>query len=885
MHVRLAPIPTLTVALMVASIAVAQQGDQRGEPQPPLPAEWLAVDSPALSPEQALATMRTMDGFRIELVACEPMVVAPVAMVFHPDGSLWVVQMPGYMSDIDGSREREPVGSIVRLVDRDGDGRMDDRQVVLESLVLPRSIAFHRGGALVIEPPHLVWAQDLDGNGRAESTTIVASGFAGLDSPEHAGNALTWCHDGSFVPSQHHAGFVDHGAGFAAFATPVEGQWGQAIDDFGRLLVTPNSDPLLIDLVPRWMSARTLGASALPGVPQRVVEDARTWPAHLTPGINRAYRAGMLQDGRLVQVTAACGPVINRDIVLGESMRGDAFVCAPCANAVKRYSITERDDGPKGSPMPVGGEFLSSTSERFRPCDLKIGPDGALYIADISRGIIQHRIFMTSFLRAQVEARGLDRPIDQGRIWRVVPVARPLRARVDLTRADDSALVGHIAGPSGHLRDHASRLLVERSWSSSAGDPHTGSARSGSDPDQGKAHSRGDRENDVHQSTLRSLMDLARGVQVDPAVRHSAASTLVMLGAVDVALLEALSFDRDARLRTDAAIHAAGMLHGGQHVDGSMAILERLAQDPARSVSIAALAALGELQDERRFIDAVARLVAMRTVLKDAPRRAALASGIKGRSMLVLDWSLTLTDARDPGVRALVQECSAQVLAHGNERLNEALLSLAARAASKQPQVASSILDRVASWTKPGTKDARVLRMRGQPVGWGELVATGPRAVRAAAVLVDPQLSWPGRAGYTLPKAELTADERGRLLFGNCVGCHHASGSGMPPVYPPLRNSVYVTGDPSRLVRILLHGLEGELEVEGITYRGIMPAAPIQSDADLAILVSWLRSQWGHASSSITPEFVAKVRANDATRSGPWSASSLESAVPVEPKQ
>lgn len=838
-------------ALMVVSAAFAQQGDQRGEPQPPLPAEWLAVDSPALTPEQALATLRVADGFRVELVACEPMVVAPVAMAFHPDGSLWVVQMPGYMSDIDGSREREPNGSIVRLVDRDGDGRMDERQAVLDSLVLPRSIAFHRGGTLVIEPPHLVWAQDLDGDGRAESTTIVASGFAGLDSPEHAGNALTWCHDGSFVPSQHHAGFVDHGAGFAAFATPVEGQWGQAIDDFGRLLVTPNSDPLLIDLVPRWMAARTLGASSLPGVPQRVVEDARTWPAHLTPGINRAYRAGMLNDGRLVQVTAACGPVINRDIVLGESMRGDAFICAPCANAVKHYRITERESGPFGEPTPVGGEFVTSTSERFRPCDLKIGPDGALYVADISRGIIQHRIFMTSFLRAQVQARGLDQPIDQGRIWRVVPADRPLRARVDLTRADDATLISHIAGPSGHLRDHASRLVVERGG----------------------------------VSTVPALTKLALGVAVDPAVRHSAACTLMMLGAGDASLLMALSFDRDARLRADAAIHAAGMLHGGEHVEQSVAILERLAQDPVRGVAIAALAALGELHDDRVFIEAVARLAVTRTVLKDAPRRAALASGIKGRSMLLLEWSLTLADARDAGVRALVQECAAQVLAHGNERLNEALLALAARAASMQPQVASSILDRVASWTKPGSKDARLLRMRGQPVGWGELVATGPRAVRAAAVLVDPQLSWPGRAGYALPKAELTAEERGRLLFGNCVGCHQASGSGMPPVYPPLRNSPYVTGDPSRLVRILLHGLEGELEVDGITYRGVMPAAPIQSDADLALLASWLRSQWGHAAAPVTTDFVAKVRATDAARNGPWSAPALEATAVVEPHE
>ena len=401
-----------------------------------------------------------------------------------------------------------------------------------------------------------------------------------------------------------------------------------------------------------------------------------------------------------------------------------------------------------------------------------------------------------------------------------------------------------------------------------------------------------------------SLMELARGVQVDPAVRHSAASTLMLLGAGDHALVEALSFDRDARLRTDAALLAAGALHAGGAEAPGIAVLERLAQDPDRVVALAALAALGEIPDDGMFIDAVARIAAVKSVLKQAPLRAALASGIKGRSMLLLDRAALAAsapasgngstvasaravtapamDARDAGVRALLQDAAAQVLAHGNERLNEALLELAARASTTQPQVASAILDRVASWTKPASKDARVLRMRGQPVGWGELIASGPRAVRAAAVLVDPQLSWPGRDGYAMPKVELSAEQRGRLLFGNCVGCHQASGAGMPPVYPPLRDSPFVTGDPTRLVRILLHGLEGEVEVDGVTYRGVMPAAPIRSDADLALLATWLRTQWGHASSAVSTEFVARVRSADGSRAGAWTATSLESAPPID---
>jgi mono/diheme cytochrome c family protein len=563
----------------------------------------------------------------------------------------------------------------------------------------------------------------------------------------------------------------------------------------------------------------------------------------------------------------------------------------------------------------VGGEFLASTCERFRPCDLKVGPDGALYVADISRGIIQHRIFMTSFLRAQVEQRGLDRPIDQGRIWRVVPVDRPLRDAVDLTKADDAALVTHIAGPSGHLRDHASRLLVERHQArADIGRHHDAASTAGAtmaarEVAQDRADPRvqavDTEQVDAAGMAVRgSLMELARGVQVDPAVRHSAASTLMLLGAGDHALVEALSFDRDARLRADAALLAAGALHAGGAEAPGIAVLERLAQDPDRVVALAALAALGEIPDDGMFIDAVARIAAVKSVLKQPPLRAALASGIKGRSMLLLDRAARAAsapasgngstvasaravtapamDARDAGVRALLQDAAAQVLAHGNERLNEALLELAARASTTQPQVASAILDRVASWTKPASKDARVLRMRGQPVGWGELIASGPRAVRAAAVLVDPQLSWPGRDGYAMPKVELSAEQRGRLLFGNCVGCHQASGAGMPPVYPPLRDSPFVTGDPTRLVRILLHGLEGEVEVDDVTYRGVMPAAPIRSDADLALLATWLRTQWGHASSAVTTDFVTRVRSADASRSGAWTLKSLDAAAKVD---
>ena len=102
---------------------------------------------------------------------------------------------------------------------------------------------------------------------------------------------------------------------------------------------------------------------------------------------------------------------------------------------MKRYTMTENDGNPTATQTYGDSEFLASSDERFRPVNLLTGTDGALYIVDFYRGIIQHRIFMTTWLRKQVDARGLAVPLGMGRIWRVVredaDVAGPCRCFVD----------------------------------------------------------------------------------------------------------------------------------------------------------------------------------------------------------------------------------------------------------------------------------------------------------------------------------------------------------------------------------------------------------------------------------------------------------------------
>ena len=185
---------------------------------------------------------------------------------------------------------------------------------------------------------------------------------------------------------------------------------------------------LRCDLLPNRYGAIAQDLGGLPGLSHRVTSDQRTWPARITPGVNRGYRKGLLKGYKLTRTTGTCSPCAYRGALL--PFDGDVFVCEPCGNLVRRFQLREHDGRLAGDNAyyAVEDEFLTSTDERFRPVDIKNGPDGALYVVDMYRGVIQHRNYVTSFLRDQVERRGLEQPVHKGRIWRIVPKAPATRA-------------------------------------------------------------------------------------------------------------------------------------------------------------------------------------------------------------------------------------------------------------------------------------------------------------------------------------------------------------------------------------------------------------------------------------------------------------------------
>lgn len=793
-------------------------------------------------------------GHRIELVAAEPMIGDPVQAVFDASGDLWVCEMRGYMPDADGTGEEAPVGRIIRLRDLDGDGSMDESTVFLDHLVLPRAIAPAFDGLLVVEPPNLMYCRDTDGDGRADESQVLVTGFAGIENPEHAGNGLRYGIDNWYETSQHRQSFrLRRGEGgrieVETRTVPGHGQWGVARDDLGRLFYSPNSDPLINDAFPKHYSARNVESGGVPGVPRRAAKDRSTWPVRTNPGVNRGYQDRTLRkDGTLRSFTAACGPEIFRGTLL-DGASGDAFVCETAGNLVKRYDLVDRDGLPVAEPVYDQQEFLASKDERFRPVNLTTGPDGGLYVVDFARGVVQHRIYMTTWLRKQVEERGLAAPIGMGRIWRIVDEDAPVVVpRIDLSSKDAESLVDVIRDDeNGANRDSAQRLLVER----------------------------------MSVEAEESLQVLALDTGVDRARRLQAAWTLDGMGVTDPVLVATIALDDDPILREHAARLAEGL---PPHL--AIGVLERLVLDPSDRVAMQSILSIGTLPGS----EALPALDAVLAVKADDPAvRRAVLSGVSGREIQMLRTQASPGSGAwlaIPGSaqRAVLREMIDAMLKRGRADDATALLALATD--WSDDAVGSSLLlfDRVAARTKPGSARPRTMDLRGEPAGWSMVLASAPgdcdeRIVDVVRSL-DSTLAWPDRPGFEqLVDYDTSADglvARGRSLFAHCMTCHQANGRGLPPVYPPLDESRFVTGSPERLARILLHGLQGRIEVQGRVYDQAMPAAPFKKDADVAAIMSYIRQAWDNDADPVTPEFVAKVREETNERRQPWTPAELE---------
>lgn len=425
---RLFPLLIISFLFVGSNLANAQEGDKKEKNPDHLKSEnwkkWGTDPIPVLSPEESLETFRVAPGFRVELVAAEPLVRDPVFAEWDNRGRLWVCEFNTYMIDLDGSDENQRVSRVVVLEDLDGDGRMDQATPFLEDMINPRSLSIVNDGVLVVESGKLWHCRDTDGDLVCdEKEAIIDFATAAPSNIEHAENGLHFSIDNWMYNSKSDRRVKWKDGELLTDSTIARGQWGMATDAYGRLYHNVNS---------RWFTVDWgIYDKAWPAGDKKEVaaSDRSVYPIHPTPALNRAYQPGMLNErGNPKGVTSVSGLAVHSSGSFGEEWEGVIFSFSPGTNTVGAF----KPDLP--FPETVGyehiltedpevgkREFLASTDTRFRPVNGSFGPDGCLYIVDFHRGVIQHKKFLTSYLRKQSEVKELDQHIGYGRIYRVVP--------------------------------------------------------------------------------------------------------------------------------------------------------------------------------------------------------------------------------------------------------------------------------------------------------------------------------------------------------------------------------------------------------------------------------------------------------------------------------
>lgn len=387
----------------------------------------LIKHAPVLSPEQFIKHTNIEQGFELQLVASEPDVIAPVSMDFDNQNRIWVVEMTAYMPDIEGDGENVPDGKVVILEDANNDGYYEKRKVFLDSLRLPRSIAFVNDGILVAEPPNLWYFQIK--NDMPFNKELVDPEFAVGDNVEAQANGLIRATDNWIYNAGSNKRYMKTDTGWVIEKTHFRGQWGITQDDDGRLFYNNNSQNLLGDYFLPGLGNDNSNLQVLTGFNERIVKDNSTYPSRPTPGVNRGYLSSEVDESfKLKRFTAACGPVLYRGTLFGKDYYQNAFVAEPAGNLIKRNILHFNPTNITGEQAYKKREFIASDDERFRPVNLYNGPDGALYIVDMYRGVIQYKLMMTKYLKNEIKQRDLEKPLNCGRIYRVVPKGtRPLK--------------------------------------------------------------------------------------------------------------------------------------------------------------------------------------------------------------------------------------------------------------------------------------------------------------------------------------------------------------------------------------------------------------------------------------------------------------------------
>ncbi len=426
---------------------------------------------PKLTPEQSVQAMTIKPELRVQVAAAEPLIQSPVAIDWGADGTLWVAEMRDYPLGMDGNFS--PGGVIKALRDTNGDGKYDTATEFLRDLPMPTGVMAYRDGVLITAAPEIIFARDTNGDGKADEKRVIAHGFT-TENQQARINGLSFNLDNYiYGASGLFGGRVFAGAGDKEVELggrdfrlsfdlktlePVTGlsQQGRVHNDWGDQFGCNNSNWIFHWPLPDEYAKRNPYVptpSPLVYVP-RNPDSARLFPSSVTlERYNEPQAAN--------HVTSACGIAIYRDSLLDIKYRGDAFICEPVHNLVHHQHLTASGVTFAGSRPEDErtSEFLSSTDAWFRPVQMRTGPDGALYVVDMARFVIEHPRWISPEVLRTLDVRAGH---DRGRIYRILPAGTEARQVPNLAKLNDAELAAALDNPNGTLRDMIQRVLIER---------------------------------------------------------------------------------------------------------------------------------------------------------------------------------------------------------------------------------------------------------------------------------------------------------------------------------------------------------------------------------------------------------------------------------------
>ncbi len=420
-----------------------------------------------LTPEEERESFQLPDGYVAELVAAEPMVQEPVLAVWDGNGAMYVAEMRSYMQDEKGTGTKTlRNGRVKRLVDLDGDGRMDQATVFVDGLNLPRMILPLDDRIAVVETDDTtIWSyRDTDHDGIADEKKILFKGKKGAStrSVEHQDSGLMWNIDNWIYLSYNHTRYrFTNGTLRAEPAANHWAQWGLAHDDTGHIFYTDNNKPVLSFQIPRkyWnYKARRKGNNP-----------------RYTPTIGLPYDHSFLKaknlslyDDRGGQApatktfTSICGQEVFRGDAFPIDAYGQYFFCDPTIHVVRRSKVENQNGKRILSRVDGDEEFMISPDINFRPVNTHTGPDGCLYVVDMYRGIIQDAPWLSAGPRGFIKDSGLSKNNQHGRIWRIRHKDHTPRKVRTMQNEPTEQLIRHFESRNGWVRDTAQKLLILR---------------------------------------------------------------------------------------------------------------------------------------------------------------------------------------------------------------------------------------------------------------------------------------------------------------------------------------------------------------------------------------------------------------------------------------